>query len=131
MNIKEQLRYEMPEGWWFAFGEQMCKEIQDEIDGWMEEEYNYFDISVKEKYGELRIYYTIDTETLEEIAEKYEELSKHTCIRCGRPASWMSRGWIAPYCNQCAAEEFDIREKKNPNDSIEWFDIFKAIKKED
>ena len=119
----------MPEGWWFAFGEQMCKEIQDEINGWMEEEYNYFDISVKEKYGELRIYYTIDNDTLEEIAEKYEELSKHTCIRCGRPASWMSKGWVVPYCNECTAEEFDIREKMRPG--AEWFDIFTAIKRED
>lgn len=105
----------------------MCKEIQDEIDGWADEEYNYFDISVKEKYGTLRIYYTIANETLEEIAERYEELSKYTCIRCGRPASWMSKGWIVPYCNECAAEEFDTREKNRPD--IEWFDIFSKIKK--
>lgn len=107
----------------------MCKEIQSEIEGWADEEYNYFGISVKEKYGTLRIYYTIINETLEEIAERYEELSKYTCIRCGRPASWRSKGWIAPYCNECATVEFDIREKNRPN--IEWFDIFSEIKKEE
>ncbi len=119
----------MPKGWWHAFGEQMCKEIQDKIGDWSEEEYNYFNISVKEKYGELRVYFTITNEALEKIAEKYENLSKYTCIYCGQPASWVSKGWIAPYCNKCAAAEFDIREKNRPN--IEWFDIFSEIKKED
>ena len=119
----------MPTGWWYSFGEQMCKEIQDEIDGWMDEELEWFDISVKEKYGELRIYFTITNDALEKITEKYEELSKHTCICCGRAASWMSKGWIAPYCNKCAAAEFDTREKIRPG--TEWFDIFGEIKRED
>lgn len=118
----------MPTGWWYSFGEQMCKEIQDEIDGWMDKELEWFDISVKEKYGELRVYFTITNDTLEKIAEKYEKLSRYTCIRCGRAASWMSKGWIVPYCNECAAEEFDIREKIRPG--AEWFDVFTVIKKD-
>ena len=129
MNIKEKLEYEIPEGWWRAFGEQMCKEIQDEIDTWSEEEIKNFYITAKEKYGELRIYCVVGNDTLDAIFDKYEKLSTHTCIECGRPASWMSKGWIAPYCNECAAVEFDIREKNRPN--IEWFDIFSEIKKEE
>ena len=117
----------MPEGWWDSFGEQMCQEIQDEIDGWADEELEWFDITVKEKYGELRVYCSAGNDTLDEIFYKYETLAKHTCIHCGQPASWISKGWIAPYCNKCAAIEFDIREKNRPN--IEWFDIFSEIKK--
>ena len=117
----------MPEGWWKAFGKQMVKEIEDEIGGWDDEELKDFDITVKEKYGELRVYYTVGNDTLDKIFYKYEQLSKKTCILCGRPASWISKGWIVPYCNECAAEEFDIREKMRPG--AEWFDIFSEIKK--
>ena len=119
----------MPEGWWNSTGEQMCQEIQDEINNWEIEDLEWLDIAVKEKYGELRVYCAPENDILNHIFHKYEQLAKHTCIRCGRPASWVSKGWIAPYCNECAAAEFDIREKNRPD--IEWFDIFSEIKKED
>ena len=129
MNTLNDLEYQMPEGWWKTFGKQMVKEIEDEIGGWDDEELKDFDIAVKEKYGELRVYCTVGNDTLDKIFYKYEQLSKKTCIRCGRPASWISKGWIIPYCNECAAEEFDIREKMRPG--AEWFDMFSEIKKED
>lgn len=36
-----------------------------------------------------------------EIIEKYSALSARTCICCGKPATRISRGWIAPYCDEC------------------------------
>lgn len=37
-----------------------------------------------------------------DIIRKYEEISAITCIMCGKPAKWMSRGWISLYCDECA-----------------------------
>ena len=32
---------------------------------------------------------------------KYEELSKHTCIICGNPGELTNSGWIIPLCEEC------------------------------
>lgn len=107
---------EMPEGWYKAFGEQMCLEIEkalrevsdkDYDDGWA---YEVFQI--KEKYGELRWYDSGAPEPADskitEIIEKYQNLSRHTCIECGAPAEWRSLGpgkgrssGFIPLCDKC------------------------------
>lgn len=93
---------DMPEGWRIAFGDQMCKDIQDEL-----ERVNFVDemeiLQIKEKYGGLRFYTGgVPTESkIFDIVRKYEDLSYETCIKCGKPAEWISTGWISPYCNDC------------------------------
>ena len=94
---------DMPMGWRKAFGEQMCEEIREELIN-----YNYLDkyriAQIKEKYGELRWYdfgAPADSKVYD-IIDKYSELSKNTCIHCGRPATKISPGWISPYCDRCA-----------------------------
>lgn len=91
---------DMPEGWRIAFGEQMCDEIQKEL-----ERVNFVDeyriVQVKEKFGGLR-WYTDGvpaTSKLDDIARKYERISEETCIECGRPATYRTTGWICPYCD--------------------------------
>lgn len=62
---------------------------------------------VKEKYGTLRFYYGIEEcpkevdDEIYEITEKYEGMSYNTCVVCGKPAKYISRGWICPYCEDC------------------------------
>lgn len=41
---------------------------------------------------------------IEDIVDKYCELSKTTCIRCGKPAKYTTKGWIAPFCKDCKKE---------------------------
>ena len=41
---------------------------------------------------------------MEKIIPKYEELSYHTCINCGKPATKRSTGWICPYCDDCIGD---------------------------
>ena len=91
---------DMPEGWRIAFSEQMCDEIQKEL-----ERVNFVDeyriVQVKEKFGGLRWYtggVPINSK-LDDIARKYEYLSEETCIECGRPATYRTLGWICPYCD--------------------------------
>ena len=94
---------DMPNGWRKTFGEQMCQEIADELNacGLMEE---YRVNQIKEKFGQLRWYGNFDTNKLDDIIDKYSELSEHTCIVCGKPATRISCGWISPFCDDCAAE---------------------------
>lgn len=91
----------MPDGWRKAFGEQMCEEIKQEL----EEKgilHQYRISQIKEKYGELCWYdFGCTTKILREIIPKYEKLSTHTCIKCGKPATRITLGWISPYCDDC------------------------------
>lgn len=93
---------EMPDGWWIAFGEQMCEEIRDaliednDLDRWRI-------VQMKEKFGHLRIY---DNgvkvlSRVHDIERKYEALSMRTCIVCGKPATRVTTGWISPFCDDC------------------------------
>ena len=101
---------DMPDGWRAAFGEQMCEELNNEILTWDKVVQERFRIlQIKEKWGGLRFYVMSGSAKLYEIIGKYEELSRHTCIECGAPATKISRGWISPYCDKCAQEMIDHR----------------------
>lgn len=92
----------MPNGWRIAFGEQMCEEIREEL---IKADYldRYRIMDIKEKWGRLAWYDNYGTDRLyREIIPKYERLSEHTCIRCGRPATKVSTAWISPWCDGCA-----------------------------
>lgn len=102
---------DMPEGWKRAFGIDMCEDIRRVLvkANYL---YNYRICQVKEKYSGLRWYdagapSSIYNE-LQDVIDKYEELSYRTCIRCGRPATKISQGWISPFCDRCA-EKFSDR----------------------
>lgn len=89
----------MPEGWREAFGEQMCEEIRKQLE--REDDKEFAVLEIKEKYGALRFYHTGSAE-IDDIVDKYEAISERTCIICGKPATKISRGWICPYCDNCA-----------------------------
>ena len=94
----------MPEGWRKSFGIQMCKEIKKALlyDGGLKLLYNYRISQIKEKYGELCWYDCGSTQEIFKIIAKYEYISRRTCIVCGKTADGLSRGWISPYCKNCA-----------------------------
>ena len=92
----------MPAGWRIAFGEELCKEIMEELT-----QNNCVDsyrvVQIKEKHGALRWYAQGGTERIHrEIVPKYEKLSSRICIQCGRPATLVSLDWTAPWCDTCA-----------------------------
>lgn len=60
-----------------------------------------------EEYNSKAIYHYNVYEIVEkcripDIINKYEDISAKTCIICGSPAVWESKGWISPYCTTCA-----------------------------
>lgn len=93
----------MPEGWRKVFGEQMCEEIREALIK-ADYLYDYRITDIKSKWAELRWYDFGNTKEGYEIIDKYTKLSRRTCIRCGRPATKLSCGWIDPYCDKCASE---------------------------
>lgn len=71
---------------------------------------------VKQKWGELTVYYSVDGESPEELREEFKAVliaaadkAAGTCERCGRPATHFTRGWISPACDECDKP----KEKKN------------------
>ena len=119
---------DLPEGWRIAFGEDICKEIMDEL---VEHDLvdKYRITQIKEKFGDLRWYDNGSPNgVVNEIVDKYESLSARTCICCGRPARFITRGWISPYCENCLTEEGQKKADwldengnyiRNPNDKKE------------
>ena len=95
----------IPIGWKIAFGEQWAAEIQEAINHIPEEERGrIYILQLKEKFGRFMQYLSSYTDELDRVIVKYEKLSEHTCIQCGKPATKMSRGWVSPYCDECAAK---------------------------
>lgn len=99
----------MPQGWRIAFGDDLLEEL-DTILRKYECRDSYYIIQIKEKYGGLRWYDDgICSESYEDYGkcmDKYEQLSYNTCIACGKPAEYTTRGWVVPICGDCAQEKY-------------------------
>ena len=91
-------------GWRKKFGMDLCKDLRKQLI----KEGNLFKFRVtqiKEKFGSLRFYFNNGSDEIFKIIGKYEDISARTCIRCGKPATRISRGWISPYCDSCYPEK--------------------------
>lgn len=92
---------DMPRGWRIAFADEMCDRITEVLKkaGYLKK---YRIAQIKEKWGRLCWYDSGAPEGVHEIIYGYERKSESICICCGKPAQWISRGWISPYCVVCA-----------------------------
>lgn len=101
---------DLPEGWKKAFGPMMCEELDIAIKAAGLEDEFIFE-QVKEKFGELRMYYSPHAREVDEIIQKYEVLSSNICIHCCKPdVPMINTGWISPICRDC------YYELSNPED---------------
>ena len=96
----------MPVGWNKAFGKQYLKDLKKQLkkDKML---YKFRIMDLKEKYGTARLYINYGSPELYNIINKYESLSWNTCIQCGKSATYTSKGWIAPYCEECVNNSKD------------------------
>ena len=93
-------------GWNKAFGDKLLKDMNTQLKkDKMRHSFRITDI--KEKFGSLQIYCGAASREMFGLLRKYEELSYKTCIVCGKPAKYLSGGWICPYCE----EHFNIKEE--------------------
>lgn len=98
--------YSLPTGWWMRFGDQLCDDIEHTVKKMIpgaQADFKIYDI--KEENGSLHIYANWVTENLQEIFDKYRDLSIHTCICCGRPAEFYAWQLAEPYCAQHAPKD--------------------------
>lgn len=97
----------MPKGWRYAFGDEMCEEI-DKVLKKANYQNDYRILEIKEKYGSLRWYTNSIPEKIfkehDKIIQKYEKLSEHTCIICGENGKMTNHGWLMPLCKDCEDE---------------------------
>lgn len=89
----------VPDGWKDLFLD-MCDKLAAAIKGKENENTFRFD-EIKEKWGELRMYAAGSSEEAKRIMDKHTEKSRKICIRCGAPATRISKGWISPFCDNC------------------------------
>lgn len=92
----------MPDGWRNCFGLLMCEDILNTLTIFKIDPKTYKILQIKEKYGSLRWYDNGCPNEVSDIIDKYEFLSKHTCIMCGKLGVPVYGGWISPYCDDCA-----------------------------
>ena len=111
-DYEHTLLDDMPPGWRKSFGVQMCEEIAQVL---YENDYldKYKIAQIKEKFGELRWYDFGAPDKVQEIIDKYSRISAKTCISCGKPATRITLGWIAPYCDDCIKPIYAISKCKD------------------
>ena len=57
---------------------------------------------IKEKFGELRVYFDGGDDYVEGVISMAERMSAVTCETCGVPGKKIPGGWIKTSCNACA-----------------------------
>lgn len=102
-------------GWNKAFGKQYLKELKKQLkkDKML---YEWRITDIKEKFGTFRLYCNYGSKELYNIINKYEELSWQTCIKCGKTATYTSKGWISPYCENCINKDTPDRYIKRSDE---------------
>lgn len=97
----------MPIGWNKVFGLKMAKEIKQ----WLKEHNitDYEVTDVKEKWGRLHWYDNGPNQLYKDVILKYEKMSFELCVRCGKKASHVSRGYMLPFCEDCMQKEKSTR----------------------
>lgn len=93
---------DVPDGWRALFL-QCCEDLKTQLiaDNQLQ---TFRFCQIKEKYGTLRMYNYGCSSAAQSILDKYEWLSQFVCISCGKPATVETRGWISPFCDECAAK---------------------------
>lgn len=122
---------DIPRGWRIAFGLHMCEELKQALLHGNEKTYEDYRIhQVKEKYGQLRWYTSFDTDETSAIVDKYSVLSETTCITCGEPAEYSTKGWVSPYCKKCADNIVERKNKISTKYKYTFDECFHELKKE-
>lgn len=101
----------LPDGWTKTFIPKMKEELAKVLGDYV---YDFVVFQIKEKYGTMRMYWSwadrkytsaelVDlaeiSETVNDIIQKYENISEKTCVVCGKTATKMTTGWIIPVCD--------------------------------
>lgn len=59
---------------------------------------------IKEKYGTLRFYMSIETDEMSSVILLAEKISAFTCEKCGNQGEIINSSWISVRCKDCRGE---------------------------
>ncbi len=94
----------IPKGWQKAFGKQLTADIAAALkaDGIRKKDWrkNLRWEQIKEKWGTLRLY-AATTERVQHVLDRYECMSYCFCIDCGKPARYVTCGYVSYICDDC------------------------------
>ena len=114
----------METGWFRAFGMDFLKELKAQLkkEGRL---YKYRIAQIKEKWGRFVWYDAASSDEVFNLIEKYSEMSSKICIDCGRPADYITTGYILPLCEKHISEEgklsaHDLRKPESEEESEEY-----------
>lgn len=101
--------FEVPKGW-YGLIDEFCNDVEFYADALHIKDKIEF-VQIKEKYGELRIYYQMFIEdaevedTIDMLIADYNERARYTCAECGEKAVVRTVDYILPWCESCAPKE--------------------------
>lgn len=111
---------EIPVGWRIAFGKQLSEDILKagkQTRKRLKKHASWKEMisfqEIKEKWGELCLYASASKE-IQEVLDKYELMSSGYCICCGKPARYITKGWVSFQCEECF-EKNDCYTYKDEN----------------
>ena len=125
MCIKDKqlfLEHDLPSGWNKGLSQCLQHDLNTIIRERNIAEFNV--LQVKEKFGELRLYYSCTfaggesndpNDLIQEVIDKYAHVSSRTCVYCGKfPVPIINDGWIYPVCKACyEGHRYGNREYKD------------------
>lgn len=109
----------LPEGWVKAFVPQIKEQLFKTLGSYVND---FILLDVKEKYGQLRVYWTWDIrdysmsevndtielqKDIEDIIFYYEIVSENTCAFCGNKSKYFSKKYDVPICEVCAKKKLE------------------------
>ena len=92
--------WEIPPGW-RDLREAMIEEMNVALAADGIDPKDYHVVQVKEKYGVLDFHGSHSGPATDAVIAKYARLAACTCCECGKPAEFISLGWIEPWCGLC------------------------------
>ena len=93
-------------GWRKAFGKQLSRDLKKQLK--KDNQLKTFRFSdIKEKWGSLHIYTQGCSEECWGLFDKYEELSSHYCMECGKRGKIHPKYYSMPLCDKHFEENYN------------------------
>jgi len=91
---------------WEPIIRDLSEELEAEILKLPEEDRQYCKASqVKEKYGTLRFYMSMETDEMDRLIRLYTDKSDEICEQCGKPGQLRGNGWLFVACDEHSKDQ--------------------------
>lgn len=112
-DINTEEMNDLPKGWVKSFVPKFKDDLFNVLGGFAED---FIVTQCKEKYGSMRLYWAWKSrtynddellclselcESINNIVDKYSNISYKTCVVCGDEAEEYSKCWVLPFCSYC------------------------------